>query len=397
MTENASLLNTTTAEVGTRFDERRLSELPLATNRNVYNVALSAPGVSQLQSNQSGFTNGINYSANGGRLRSNNFLIDGQDNNDFGVGGRGHPAQQPRPDSGSAPRHQPVLRRVRAQLQLRLQRHHQGGHERVSRLRLLVPQRQRAERVQQPEQDRRASATPARPTRRARASKRPFRVENQLGGTIGGPLHLPRFGEGGPPYISGKDRTFFFFSHPALVGSPARLGHDASTARRPPKGAQILAIGRRHRPQVQALLSFLPVAQTPDRHQTPFTIGATARFTVAARLADRLAAPRIFNDWQTSFRVDHRFNDEPHSQRALHLSGLRTLRRRRAQSTPPGYESSNVSRNQGVNLVSDERAQPRTRSTNCAPPSCAPPARRVALRPPCRSHPVDPDHRRSAS
>src|SRR6185295_12730643 len=42
--ENASILNTTTTEVGTRFDTRRLSELPIATNRNVYNVALSAAG-----------------------------------------------------------------------------------------------------------------------------------------------------------------------------------------------------------------------------------------------------------------------------------------------------------------------------------------------------------------
>ena len=46
--ENASMLNTSTAEVGTRFDEKRLSELPLATTRSVYNIALSAPGVSQL-------------------------------------------------------------------------------------------------------------------------------------------------------------------------------------------------------------------------------------------------------------------------------------------------------------------------------------------------------------
>jgi len=51
--ENASILNTTNTEVGTRFDNRRLAELPIATNRNVYNIALSAPGVSQLQSNQS--------------------------------------------------------------------------------------------------------------------------------------------------------------------------------------------------------------------------------------------------------------------------------------------------------------------------------------------------------
>src|SRR4051812_36210153 len=56
--ENASLLNTSTAEVGTRFDERRLTDLPVATNRSVYNLALSAPGVSQLGPNQVGFATG---------------------------------------------------------------------------------------------------------------------------------------------------------------------------------------------------------------------------------------------------------------------------------------------------------------------------------------------------
>ncbi|HEY9405111.1 MAG TPA: TonB-dependent receptor [Pyrinomonadaceae bacterium] len=35
---------------------------------------------------------------------------------------------------------------------------------------------------------------------------------NDYGYTIGGPLHLPRFGEGGPAVYSGRDRTFFFFS-----------------------------------------------------------------------------------------------------------------------------------------------------------------------------------------
>jgi hypothetical protein len=40
----------------------------------------------------------------------------------------------------------------------------------------------------------------------------PFRVENQVGVTLGGPLHLPSLGEGGRSYINGKDRTFFFFS-----------------------------------------------------------------------------------------------------------------------------------------------------------------------------------------
>jgi hypothetical protein len=47
----------------------------------------------------------------------------------------------------------------------------------------------------------------------------PVRVENrfrQFGGSFGGPLHLPRFGEGGPAYISGKNRLFFFFSYEGL-------------------------------------------------------------------------------------------------------------------------------------------------------------------------------------
>ncbi len=87
VTENASLLNTTTAEVSTRFDEKRLSELPIAPNRNVYNVLLSVPGISQLSSGQTGFANGISFSANGSRLRSNNFMIDGQDINDPSVSG----------------------------------------------------------------------------------------------------------------------------------------------------------------------------------------------------------------------------------------------------------------------------------------------------------------------
>jgi hypothetical protein len=95
VTENASMLNTSTAEVGTRFDTRRLTDLPVSTNRNVYNLALSAPGVSQLGPNQVGFANGINYSANGGRVRSNNFMIDGQDNNDFGVAGASIPLNNP--------------------------------------------------------------------------------------------------------------------------------------------------------------------------------------------------------------------------------------------------------------------------------------------------------------
>ncbi len=65
--------------------------------------------------------------------------------------------------------------------------------------------------------------------------KAPFRIENQIGFTIGGPLHLPRFGEGGRSIYSGRDRTFFFGSYQrwsdrqlgsgfTLVGAPTAGG-----------------------------------------------------------------------------------------------------------------------------------------------------------------------------
>ncbi|MEK6280997.1 MAG: TonB-dependent receptor [Acidobacteriota bacterium] len=42
---------------------------------------------------------------------------------------------------------------------------------------------------------------------------------NQFGGSLGGPIYLPRFGEGGPSTFSGKNRAFFFFSYEGLRSS----------------------------------------------------------------------------------------------------------------------------------------------------------------------------------
>lgn len=37
--------------------------------------------------------------------------------------------------------------------------------------------------------------------------------QHNFGFNVGGPVYLPRFGEGGPAYYSGKNRTFFFFNY----------------------------------------------------------------------------------------------------------------------------------------------------------------------------------------
>ncbi len=47
-------------------------------------------------------------------------------------------------------------------------------------------------------------------------TERVERFFRQYGGSIGGPVYLPNFGEGGPSVYSGKDRAFFFFSYEAL-------------------------------------------------------------------------------------------------------------------------------------------------------------------------------------
>lgn len=47
-------------------------------------------------------------------------------------------------------------------------------------------------------------------------TERVERLYRQFGGSIGGPLYWPHFGEGGPIGYSGKNRAFFFFSYEGL-------------------------------------------------------------------------------------------------------------------------------------------------------------------------------------
>jgi len=50
----------------------------------------------------------------------------------------------------------------------------------------------------------------------AKRLAKPATRQHDFGGVLGGPLYLPRFGEGGPALYSGKNRTFFFFSYEGL-------------------------------------------------------------------------------------------------------------------------------------------------------------------------------------
>src|SRR5688572_7629606 len=261
--ENASLLNTTTAEVGVRFDSRRISELPLATNRNVYNIALSAAGVSQLGAGQTNFagggagtTSGVSYSANGGRVRSNNFMIDGQDNNDFGVAGASVPLNNP-----------DLIQEVRLLTNQFTAEYGRNGSSVFNAITKRGGNQFHGSAFWFHNDnslnacsnlEKNAGSCNANATDPSKKHA-PFRIENQAGGTIGGPII--------------KNKTFFFGS--VQRWWDRQLGAGVTIVGVPTEaGRQVLQAQAGTRPQVAALLRFLPAAQSGGGANATFNIGA---------------------------------------------------------------------------------------------------------------------------
>ena len=93
VTGTAPLLQTETSSLGTIETERRISDLPL-NGRNFIQLAYLGPGANSGQSG-SNVSGGVfeneraneALSVNGLRVSNNNFLLNGVDNNEFGLGG----------------------------------------------------------------------------------------------------------------------------------------------------------------------------------------------------------------------------------------------------------------------------------------------------------------------
>ena len=343
VTENAAIINTSNAEVSTQFDSRRLSELPLGPTRNVLAVALSAPGVSQLGAGQTGFAAGISYSSNGGRVRSNNFMVDGQDNNEPGVAGAAQPLNNP-----------DLIQEVRLitnQFLAEYGRNSSSVFNAITKAgtnnyhgSLFWFHNSNALNACS-NTDKRAGFCN---TNAALASRQhaPFRIENQMGGTFGGPLHLPRFGEGGPTIINGTNRTFFFGSYQRWsdrqLGSGTTLNGAPTAA-----GRAVLQQAAGDLPQVQALLNHLPAAQAPISQTASFTRNGQTFQVPLGSLTGSTAF--FFDNHQASFRVDHNFNSNHQLTGRYLFSDSDTGGT--GQATPPGLTTQNVARVQTVSLA----------------------------------------------
>jgi hypothetical protein len=88
VTEGVEQVQTDTGAISGTVPQEQLRNIPIPTG-NPFALAPTLPGVVTVQGRDD-VTNGASFSVNGLRPRSNNFLIDGFDNNDNGIGGQAY-------------------------------------------------------------------------------------------------------------------------------------------------------------------------------------------------------------------------------------------------------------------------------------------------------------------
>jgi hypothetical protein len=319
---DAPLLNTTNAEVGVRFDTQRVAELPVMGSRNVFTLARSAPGVSELASGQNTFASGTfeaNYSSNGARLRSNNIMIDGQDSNDPSVTGR----QQAINNTDIVQEIRLITNQFAAEFGRAagsvMNVITKSGTNTFSGTAFLFHNDD-------------TFNTRSNLDIAAGLTDAPYRVENQLGGTLGGPI--------------APGRTFFFGSYQrwtdrrqgsgfTLEGAPSDAGRAV---------LQSVATGR---PQVEALLKHLP-AGTPNGRSATFTLGGQT-YAVPLGSLTGSTSQQLDNN-QASGRIDHQLTAGQMLAGRYMLSDTSTDNTGTVQVTPPGLTANSPANNHSLSV-----------------------------------------------
>jgi hypothetical protein len=86
VSSSSEILKTESGEVSGTLNTTEINDLPLSS-LNPYGLVTTLPGVFTIT--EVGLTNGNRFTTNGSRPRENNYLIEGQDNNDAGIAGQG--------------------------------------------------------------------------------------------------------------------------------------------------------------------------------------------------------------------------------------------------------------------------------------------------------------------
>lgn len=290
------LVQTTTTNLTKNFDARQSVELPQTTlGGGVYNLALLSANVSS----GGGVGVGTGGSIGGQRARNNNFVVDGIDNNDKSVTG---PSIYISNESVSE------FSLLTNQFSAEFNRSTGGQFLTVTKsgsndwhgtaFGYFQNRHLNALDVRQIEQGF------VRERNVAGKDFMPRYDYGRFGGNFSGPLYIPRFGIGGKPYYSGKDRAFFFFQFERLqsgsaatplgVTTPTAAGF-ATLASIPGLSSTNLAIFNR----------FVPVAATAD--DTITVLGRTIPVGPAS-----FSAPSFYN--QNNIVANFDFNQSDSTQ-----------------------------------------------------------------------------------
>jgi hypothetical protein len=319
VTADASVLNTTTAEVGVRFDTSRVSELPVINSRDVFSLALSAPGVNQLSSGQGGFAAGVDFAVNGQRVRSNNMMVDGQDNNDPSVTG----VTQPINNTDIVQEARLITNQFAAEY----------GRSAGSVMNVITKSgtnRFRGSGFIFHQNNKMNARTNL--DKNAGLDDTPRFLESQYGGTLGGPIV--------------RDKVFFFGGYQRWT---QRFTGSGFTLRGAPTeaGRGVLQSAAGSLPQVQALLTHLPAAQAPIGTSASFTVNGQTYSVPLGSLTGSYDG--FLNNNQPNARVDIVLSPN-HTLTARYLNNTQSSVATAQQATPPGQALLNDQNQHGTNV-----------------------------------------------
>jgi outer membrane receptor protein involved in Fe transport len=325
--DSAALLQTETPVRGGNIEERKITELPFA-GRNPVSLALTLPGVS---TNRFGFGVGT-FSVNGGRGRSNNFLIDGTENNDISVAGQAFQITNPdavQEVSVQTGNYDSEFGRAGgAVVNVITKSGTNGFHGTLSYL------------LDSTRDDAITNTQGQVPSTLARGYP-PFGIEQWYSATIGGPVIFPRFGQGGKRALyNGHNRTFFFFSY-----QEQRQRASSTFTRTVPSEAGRVALRALFPPGVNPRIDFYLGITAGTVGLTNFQSivlgvapgappGTPARPTIQFGTGS-FSLPAKFLDQQILARIDHKISDN--DQIAIRYLWDDQVQPQGADVTFPGY------------------------------------------------------------
>jgi outer membrane receptor protein involved in Fe transport len=324
--EASALLQTESPVRGGNIETKRVTELPYA-GRNPVALALTLPGVS---TNRGGA--GVStFSVNGARGRSNNFLIDGTENNDISVAGQGF--QITNPDA---------VQEVSIQTGLYDAEYGRAGGGVINTITKGGTNdfHGTLSFLYDTTYDDALTSGQSRDliSVKNRNGHPNYGTEFYAGGTIGGPIKLPGY--------NGRNRTFFFGAYQEQRQSTSALSQIGSlTAAGRTRVRQIIAAG-----VSSNLDTYLAATANAVATADPFNIdigdrpGCPAPCNIEAGTYFR-SFPATLTDRQWQVRVDHKISDNDQlSGRFLSDRGINPFGGTLGTATFEGFDADLVQR-----------------------------------------------------